>query len=128
VVRHFCGVPNVIEQMTTRLSLPTVPHETVQGCALTVTGWINDRLRTYEPSSLAMSAVQRASEEPTVCTASKTDGENSVMSASLIGRLGSSAFRPSTTAVSVSLAGSRFSTESAHRPFHDGIRGQGGAI
>jgi hypothetical protein len=75
VVRHFCGVPNVIEQMTTRLSLPTVPHETVQGCALTVTGWINDRPRTYEPSSLAMSAVQRASEEPTVCTASKTDGE-----------------------------------------------------
>jgi len=35
------------------------------------------------------------------------------MSASLIGRLGSSAFRVSTAAVSTSLAGSCFSTESA---------------
>jgi len=50
------------------------------------------------------------------------------MSASLIGRLGSSAFRPSTTAVSMSLAGSCFSTESAHRPFHHGIRRRGGTI
>src|SRR4029077_7489409 len=41
-------------------------------------------------------------------------------SASLIGRLGSSAFRLSTTAASASLAGSCFSTESAHRPFHHG--------
>jgi len=47
------------------------------------------------------------------------------MSASLIGRLESSAFRPSTTAVSMSLAGSRFSSESAHRPFHHRIRGRG---
>jgi hypothetical protein len=52
----------------------------------------------------------------------------SVMTASLIGRLGSSAFRPSTTAVSMSLAGSRFSSESAHRPFHHGIRRRGGTI
>jgi hypothetical protein len=38
-------------------------------------------------------------------------------SASLIGRLGSSAFRLSTTTVATSLAGSCFSTESAHGPF-----------
>ena len=52
----------------------------------------------------------------------------SAMSASLIGRLGSSAFRLSTTAVSMSLTGSRFSSESAPRPFHHGIRGRGGTI
>src|SRR6476469_4963228 len=50
------------------------------------------------------------------------------MSASLIGRLGSSAFRPSTTTVATSLAGSCFSSESAPRPFHHGIRGRGGTI
>ena len=50
------------------------------------------------------------------------------MSASLIGRLGSSAFRLSTSAVSMSLTGSRFSSESAPRPFHHGIRGRGGTI
>jgi hypothetical protein len=50
------------------------------------------------------------------------------MSASLIGRLGSSAFRLSTAAVSMSLAGSCFSPESALGPFHHGIRGQGGTI
>src|SRR5262249_61546830 len=49
-------------------------------------------------------------------------------SASLIGRLGSSAFRLSMTAVSMSLAGSCFSTESAQRPFHHGIRRRGGTI
>src|SRR6266702_8659660 len=43
------------------------------------------------------------------------------MSVSLIGRLGSSAFRLSTTTVSMSLTGSCFSTESAPRPFHHGI-------
>ena len=50
------------------------------------------------------------------------------MSASLIGRLGSSAFRLSTAAVSMSLTGSCFSSESAPRPFHHGIRGRGGTI
>ena len=50
------------------------------------------------------------------------------MSASLIGRLGSSAFRLSTTAMSMSLAGSCFSSESAPRPFHHGIRRRGGTI
>src|ERR1700692_3616585 len=49
-------------------------------------------------------------------------------SPSLIGRLGSSAFRLSTTAVSMSLAGSCFSSESAPGPFHHGIRRRGGTI
>src|SRR5271169_618904 len=48
--------------------------------------------------------------------------------ASLIGRLGSSAFRLSTTIVSMSLTGSCFSSESAPRPFHHGIRRRGGTI
>ena len=50
------------------------------------------------------------------------------MSASLIGRLGSSTFRLSTIAMSMSLAGSCFSPESAPGPFHHGIRRQGGTI
>ena len=50
------------------------------------------------------------------------------MSASLIGHSGSSAFRLFTTTVSMSLTGSCFSTESAPRPFHHGIRGRGGTI
>src|SRR5437870_3355592 len=51
------------------------------------------------------------------------------LSASLIGHSGSSAFRLSTTAVSMSLAGSRFSPESAPRPFHHGPArpGRGGS-
>ena len=49
-------------------------------------------------------------------------------SASLIGHSGSSAFRLSTTAVSMSLAGSRFSPHSAPRPFHHGFRRRGGTI
>jgi hypothetical protein len=40
------------------------------------------------------------------------------MSASLIGRLGSSTFRLPTTAVLMSLTGSRFSSESAPRPLY----------
>ena len=55
-------------------------------------------------------------------------GENSPLSASLIGRSGSSTFRLSTTAVSMSLTGSRFSSDSAPKPFHHGIRGRGGTI
>ena len=46
--------------------------------------------------------------------------ENRSMSASLIGRLGSSAFRLSTRTMSMSLTGSCFSSESAPRPFHHG--------
>src|SRR5215471_13084683 len=41
---------------------------------------------------------------------------------------GSSTFRLSTTTVSMSLAGSCFSSESAPGPFHHGIRGRGGTI
>lgn len=41
---------------------------------------------------------------------------------------GSSTFRLSTTPVSMSLAGSRFSSDSAPRPFHHGIRRRGGTI
>jgi hypothetical protein len=51
-----------------------------------------------------------------------------LMSASLIGRLGSIAFRLSTRTVSMSLTGSCFSSESALRPFHHGIRRRGGTI
>jgi hypothetical protein len=51
---------------------------------------------------------------------------SSTMSASLIGQLGSSAFRLSTSAASTSLAGACVSPESAHRPFHHGIRGMDG--
>src|SRR6188472_1117245 len=50
------------------------------------------------------------------------------MSASLIGPSGSSTFRLSINAVSMSLAGSCFSSESAPGPFHHGIRGRGGTI
>src|SRR3974390_2190101 len=50
------------------------------------------------------------------------------MSASLIGRLGSSTFRLSTAQVLMSLAGSRFSSESAPGPFQHGIRRRGGTI
>src|SRR3984957_9183491 len=50
------------------------------------------------------------------------------MSASLIGHSGSSTFRLSVNAVSMSLTGSCFSSESAPRPFHHGIRGRGGTI
>ena len=46
--------------------------------------------------------------------------------ASLIGRLGSSVFRLSAAAVSMSPTGSCFSSESAPRPFHHGIRRRGG--
>src|SRR5256884_7625602 len=41
---------------------------------------------------------------------------------------GSSALRLSTTSVSTSLTGSCFSSESAPRPFHHGIRRRGGTI
>jgi hypothetical protein len=50
------------------------------------------------------------------------------MSASLIGRFGSSAIRLPIDTVSMSLTGSCFSPESAPRPFHHGIRERGGPI
>ena len=55
--------------------------------------------------------------------------EDEAEQSSLIGHLGSSTFRLSTTAtVSMSLAGSCFSSESTPRPFHHGIRRRGGTI
>src|ERR1700733_5021059 len=47
---------------------------------------------------------------------------------SLIGHSGSSTFRLSTTAVLISLTGSRFSSESAPRPFQHGVRERSGTI
>src|SRR6267142_3213919 len=58
----------------------------------------------------------------------QTSAVSPPMWSSLIGRLGSSAFRLSTTAMSMSLAGSCFSSESAPAPFHHGIRRRGGTI
>src|SRR5471030_2499310 len=55
-------------------------------------------------------------------------GQRGITPASLIGHSGSSTFRLSTTAVSMSLAGSCFSPESAPGPFHHGIRRRGGTI
>src|SRR5258705_13029389 len=63
-----------------------------------------------------------ANSEPSTHGTNRTCKDASAMSASLIGRSGSSAFRLSTTTVSMSLTGSCFSTESAPRPFHHGIR------
>ena len=53
---------------------------------------------------------------------------DSPMAESLCGRSGSSAFRLSATAVSMSLTGSCFSSESAPGPFHHGVRRRGGTI
>src|SRR6202795_1299554 len=64
----------------------------------------------------------------TACGTFETCRLHRTMSASLIGHLRSSTFRLSTYAVSMSLAGSCFSSESAPRPFHHGIRGRGGTI
>jgi hypothetical protein len=50
------------------------------------------------------------------------------MSASLIGRFGSSGFRLPIDTVSMSLTGSCFSPKSAPRPFYHGIRERGGPI
>src|ERR1035437_622187 len=69
-----------------------------------------------------------ANSEPSTHGTKRTCGARLSMSASLIGHLRSSTFRLSTTAVSMSLTGSRFSSESAPRPFHYGIRGRGGTI
>ena len=60
--------------------------------------------------------------------AAKFSQPRRLMSASLIGHFESSAFRLSTAAVSMSLAGSCFSSDSAPRPFHHGIRRRGGTI
>src|SRR6267142_1856036 len=69
-----------------------------------------------------------ANPEPSTHGTNRTWPDVRSESASLIGRSRSSTFRLSTTAVSMSLAGSCFSTESAPGPFHHGIRGRGGTI
>src|SRR5271167_2415053 len=69
-----------------------------------------------------------ANSEPSTHGTKRTSREVRVTSASLIGRLGSSAFRLSTIAVLRSLAGSRFSSDSAPGPFHHGVRRRGGTI
>ena len=56
-------------------------------------------------------------------TANLRKSQGKATYASLIGRFGSSAFRLSAASVSMSLTGSRFSSKSAPRPFHCGIRG-----
>jgi ribosomal protein L30 len=70
------------------------------------------------PSS-STATIGRAPSSPRICEQ---------QSASLIGRLGSSAFRLSTITASMSLAGSCFSSESAPRLFHHGFRGRDGTI
>src|SRR5271163_956721 len=62
------------------------------------------------------------------CGPTRTFRNVGISVASLIGRLGSSTFRLSAASVSMPLAGSCFSSESAPRPFHHGIRGRGGTI
>ena len=69
-----------------------------------------------------------ANPEPSTHGPSPTWIEVRSLVASLIGRLGSSAFTLSTTTMSMFLAGSCFSSESAPRPFHHGIRRRGGTI
>src|SRR5438552_2460503 len=53
-----------------------------------------------------------------LCPRKRTFCDPVPMSASLIGRLGSSTFRPSAAAVSMSLTGSCFSSESALGPLY----------
>ena len=77
--------------------------------------------RSAAPQALEQEALGRIEAPASVFAAVHT-------SASLIGHSGSSAFRLSTTAVSMSLAGSRFSPDSAPRPFHHGFRRRGGTI
>ena len=83
----------------------------------------------HGPHAAATSRVQRNSVPSTQMRCMITANRRaSATIASLIGRLGSSAFRLSTVPVSMSLAGSRFSSESAQGPFHHGVRGRGGTI
>ena len=83
----------------------------------------------HGPHAAATSRVQRNSVPSTQMRCMITANRRaSATIASLIGRLGSSAFRLSTVPVSMSLAGSRFSSKSAQGPFHHGVRGRGGTI
>jgi hypothetical protein len=82
------------------------------------------RISEIPPESLPLSAPkERACQLSARCPllgVKRTSCGLLTMSASLIGRFGSSAFRLSTVAVSMSLTGSRFSSESALGPFQHG--------
>jgi hypothetical protein len=93
---------------------------------------VNPRIFRIRPQFMSAMVAQRCRPRNTasesVVGPKQTCQRRQSMSASLIGRLGSSTFRLSAAAVSMSLTGSRFSSESAPRPFHHGIRGRGGTI
>ena len=93
------------------------------GCSV-LSAWVNPNAGDFDPFSAANASIFQFG-------SSYIDARpprRSPLSASLIGRLGSSVFRLSTAAVSMSLAGSCFSSESAPRPFQYGIRERGGTI
>ena len=97
------------------------------GCVLTETGKASDAIQAISAAMRAIGAtVWSTSWLSRLALAYAELGK--VDDASLIGRLRSSAFRLSTSAVSMSLAGSRFSSESAPRPFQHGVRRRGGTI
>jgi hypothetical protein len=79
--------------------------------ALAQSGWANGRNVRIDTrwATTNHAELRRQSEELAALAPDVTEP----MSPSLIGRLGSSTFRLSTTAVSMSLTGSRFSSESA---------------
>ena len=96
-------------------------------------GWVglcDATSRIAERRRPGLLAIWRRRAEPVNVASStwQTCQRGGLMSASLIGRFGSSAFRLSTAAVSMSLAGSCFSPESAPGPFHHGVRERGGPI
>ena len=68
--------------------------------------------------TVPQSLLSRADEVCPLSGVKRTWRGHGLMSASLIGRVGSSAFRLPATAVSMSLTGSCFSPESAHRPLY----------
>src|SRR5258705_3106457 len=76
------------------------------------------RRRTSSLAGNSTHVVAPATATPKGDTGALDGGFDRTLSASLIGRLGSSAFRLSTTTVSMSLAGSCFSSESAPRPLY----------
>ena len=80
------------------------------------------------PNASPKCQIPLAPRAPSIHGTFQTCRDVRVESASLIGRSRSSTFRLSTIAVSMSLAGSCFSSESAPGPFHHGIRGRGGTI
>src|SRR5437764_5951058 len=80
------------------------------------------------PTNAAFVKKVLANSEPSTHGPSRKSSDVRCLVASLIGRLGSSTYRLSTAALSMSPTGSCFSSESAPRPFHHGIRGRGGTI